>query len=208
MIKTLTKVENSNECEVCHGKGALFSCDTCSRIFHEKCHIQPKDAGRNPWSCNFCKIKALQERYSESQPCHQESEVLKRKMLPEEQLKCEFLLLKLYCSPKSPFFVSEPHYISKSNKTQNWHLSDLSPWLNRLKKKLRKYTYRQVEGFVQDMRLIFQNHRQYSSDKEKFIRLGLHLEARFENDFTDIFVIQEISTNSIQFEPHPIFFMT
>nr|XP_045373337.1 nuclear body protein SP140-like protein [Camelus bactrianus] len=131
MIKTLTKVENSNECEVCHGKGALFSCDTCSRIFHEKCHIQPKDAGRNPWSCNFCKIKALQERYSESQPCHQESEVLKRKMLPEEQL-----------------------------------------------------------------------------DKEKFIRLGLHLEARFENDFTDIFVIQEISTNSIQFEPHPIFFMT
>nr|XP_033715454.1 nuclear autoantigen Sp-100-like isoform X2 [Tursiops truncatus] len=80
------KPENSNECEVCRRKTALFSCNTCSRFFHEKCHIPPKDADRNPWSCTFCKIKDLQERCPESQPCDQQSEVLKKLMLSKEKL--------------------------------------------------------------------------------------------------------------------------
>ncbi|XP_073663252.1 nuclear autoantigen Sp-100 isoform X9 [Tursiops truncatus] len=80
------KPENSNECEVCRRKTALFSCNTCSRFFHEKCHIPPKDALRNPWSCTFCKIKDLQERCPESQPCDQQSEVLKKLMLSKEKL--------------------------------------------------------------------------------------------------------------------------
>jgi hypothetical protein len=41
---------------------------------------------RNPWHCIFCKTKAIRERCQDGQPCHQESEVLKRKMLPKEQL--------------------------------------------------------------------------------------------------------------------------
>ncbi|XP_059962463.1 LOW QUALITY PROTEIN: nuclear body protein SP140-like protein [Mesoplodon densirostris] len=175
--RKIKKPENSNECEVCHRKTALFSCNTCSRFFHEKCHIPPKGADRNPWSCIFCKIKVLQERCPESQPCHQESEVLKKLMLPKEKLKCEFPLLKVYCSPKISFFASKPYYTSRG---------------------LEKY--HRVQGFVQDMRLIFQNYREFCKNK-KFINLGLQLEAEFENDFKNVFGIQEISTHSNLFEP-------
>lgn len=41
---------------------------------------------RNPWSCIFCQIRAVQENCPENQPCHQESEVLERQMLSEEKL--------------------------------------------------------------------------------------------------------------------------
>ena len=41
---------------------------------------------RNPWSCIFCQIKAIQENCPENQPYHQESEVLERQMLSEEKL--------------------------------------------------------------------------------------------------------------------------
>ncbi|XP_060007872.1 LOW QUALITY PROTEIN: nuclear body protein SP140-like protein [Lagenorhynchus albirostris] len=184
--------ENSNECEVCRRKTALFSCNTCSRFFHEKCHIPPKDADRNPWSCTFCKIKDLQERCPESQPCHQQSEVLKKLMLSKEKLKCEFLLLKVYCSPKSSFFASEPYYTSQG--------LEKPMWLNKIKKNLTMNIYHRVREFVRDMRLIFQNHRAFYKNK-KFINLGLQLEAEFESDFKNVFGIQEISTNSSRFEP-------
>ncbi|XP_026974645.1 nuclear autoantigen Sp-100 isoform X3 [Sagmatias obliquidens] len=185
------KPENSNECEVCRGKTTLFSCNTCSRFFHEKCHIPPKDADRNPWSCTFCKIKDLQERCPESQPCHQQSEVLKKLMLSKEKLKCEFLLLKVYCSPKSSFFASEPYYTSQG--------LEKPMWLNKIKKNLTMNIYHRVREFVRDMRLIFQNHRAFYKNN-KFINLGLQLEAEFESDFKNVFGIQEISTNSSRFE--------
>lgn len=94
--------ETSGKCAVCEGEEELFSCDTCSRFFHENCHVQPKDANSYPWSCIFCKIKALQEKCPESQPRHQESEVLKRQMLPDEQLVSWNVILKLppLCSHK------------------------------------------------------------------------------------------------------------
>lgn len=68
-------------------------------------------------------------------------------------------------------------------------------WLNKIKDKLMMTLYYQVWEFVRDMRLIFQNHKIVYRDS-KFIGLGLQLETQFENDFKDIFGIQEISTNS------------
>ncbi|KAF6362211.1 SP100 nuclear antigen [Rhinolophus ferrumequinum] len=189
--------QNSNECEVCCEPGKLFCCDSCSRSFHEKCHIQPIDADRNPWNCIFCCIKAIQKSYPKGHPRHQESEVLERPMTSEEQLKCEFLLLKVYSCSQSPFFASEPYY----SKEPSWRLKSM--WLNKIKEKLIMKLYRQVKGFVRDMRLIFQNHRAFYQNK-KFISLGLQLEHIFEKNFQDIFAIQATSKSSSQCEPSAV----
>ncbi|XP_023604682.1 nuclear body protein SP140-like protein isoform X3 [Myotis lucifugus] len=152
--------ENSNICEMCHKGGTLFCCDTCPRSFHETCHIRHIDPDRVLWSCIFCEIKIIQKRCPKSQPCHQESEILERKMLHEEHL----------------------------SKKRSQSLTKCM-WLDKIREKLASKLYLQVKEFVQDMRLIFQNHRKIY-EGQKFIMLGIQIEAEFEKNFKDIFGIQ------------------
>ncbi|XP_059963151.1 sp110 nuclear body protein isoform X1 [Mesoplodon densirostris] len=182
--------EDSRECEVCCRGGLLLCCDTCPRAFHEDCHIPPAQAERSPWSCTFCRMKES----SGSQQCLGESGVLARQMQPEEQLKCEFLLLKAYRHPQSSFFTETPCNIRDYGEPFREAM-----WLDLVKERLAEKVYT-VAWFLRDMRLIFRNHKTFYKDSD-FGQVGLDLEAEFEKDLKEVFIFHEANENGLQVPP-------
>ncbi|XP_063123505.1 nuclear autoantigen Sp-100 isoform X26 [Rattus norvegicus] len=83
--KRKRKLKNLKACKVCGQRRRVRPCATCRKCYHKNCHIPPVEVQSGPWHCAFCKTRN-QLRCQENQACHKESEVLKRKMSPEEQL--------------------------------------------------------------------------------------------------------------------------
>nr|KAF6353484.1 hypothetical protein mPipKuh1_010450 [Pipistrellus kuhlii] len=176
------KLRSSDVCKVCCHEGNLFYCNTCSSFFHGDCHLPPVETERSPWSCTLCRVK----EFSGNQQSARESEVLARLMGPEEQLKCEFLLLMIECYSESNVFPNIQH--------DNYRIEILQCmadfWmLNEIKKKLSERGYLSVMGFMQDMRRIFQEHR--ASETHNNFCWGMRLEKQFELNFKQVFAVQE-----------------
>ncbi|KAM5325248.1 nuclear body protein SP140-like protein [Glossophaga mutica] len=189
------QLERPEACEICQYEEDLFSCDTCSRSFHGYCHLPPVQTERplkRPWSCTFCRIKES----SGSQQCHRESEVLARPMGPEEQLKCEFLLLAIYCHSDN---ISLEQMQQDKYRVETYRCMDNFMMLNKIKKNLSERRYPNVESFMRAMRLIFQNHRAFNKDHALYL-MGINLEAEFEQNFKEVFAIQEIKREHIDNE--------
>ncbi|XP_038196962.1 nuclear autoantigen Sp-100-like [Arvicola amphibius] len=180
------KLENSKQCMVCGRRRKLCPCDSCRKFYHKNCHIPPVENKSGPWSCVFCKIKD-QAKCQENQAFHTESEVLKRKMLPEEQLKCELLLLTVYCHSKSVFFKLKPKERKEDFPALQEHM-----WLDKIKKKLNNKAYHLVQHFVADMRLIFRNHSMFYKN-HRYSNHGVKVGSLFEETFKRTFSIQSTS---------------
>ncbi|XP_032968437.1 nuclear body protein SP140-like protein isoform X2 [Rhinolophus ferrumequinum] len=183
------KKKNSAVCEICQKRGKLSCCGTCARFFHENCHLPPM-ATQSLGSCTFCRMKMS----TRSQECHMGSEVLARKMGPEEQLRCEFLLLKVYCRLGGPMFKKIPRDIYKKEIPQC--VKELKMF-NKIKKKLNERSYHEVGLFMMDMYRIFENHRACVKCNY-FGLMGIRLEKEFEKNFMEVFAIQDTNGRSSQ----------
>ncbi|XP_066201385.1 nuclear body protein SP140-like protein isoform X3 [Saccopteryx leptura] len=173
------KLRKSNTCEICRSRGTLFRCDTCSRSFHKGCHLPSVEKKSSPWSCTFCQIMLS----AGSQQCRRESEVLARPMGPEEELKCKFLFLKVCCHFDENF--------PKKNQVATVRRVEALMMLKAIRKKLNERRYPQVEGFVRELRGVFQHSGAPANSNDVGLMKG-RLEVKFEQNFKKVFAIQEI----------------
>ncbi|XP_036611359.1 nuclear body protein SP140-like [Trichosurus vulpecula] len=151
--------ENDNECFMCKDGGELFCCDSCPKSFHRNCHIPSVSSESSAeWNCTFCKIRKNREKERpENDPYQQQPEPLKQQMYTEQQLKCEFLLMRMYYCRESFLFTGDPRH----HKGYSKEVTD-PMWLDKVKEHLNNGTYNTVEDFVSDMCLIFYNCKQFN----------------------------------------------
>ncbi|XP_056671323.1 nuclear body protein SP140-like isoform X25 [Monodelphis domestica] len=179
--------ENSDDCFVCAEEGYLFCCDSCPKSFHENCHIPTIPENCAEFICTFCIIKKNKAmRAQQSIRYQEESQVIKHPMNIEHQMKCEFLLLRMYCRMESVPFTKDP-----CQQIKNYSKQIRNPmWLDQVKERLSNETYNIVEGFVLDVRQIFYNCKKFNKNNY-FGLLGAKLETEFEKDFKAVFDIKE-----------------
>ncbi|KAM5325260.1 nuclear body protein SP140-like protein isoform 1-T2 [Glossophaga mutica] len=169
---------DSDKCKICQDGGKLSRCEKCRSLFHAGCHIPPVDPekiARTHWNCTFCTV----ENSSQSQQRHRESEVLEKQMGPEEKLKCEFLLLKVYSHLEGNVFPNIPYenYVEEASRC----LEKLRK-LDTIKDSLIKGAYSSVGSFVQAMDNFF---TLLECSVAEFTK------DNFKKNFKDIFAIQE-----------------
>ncbi|XP_051915678.1 E3 ubiquitin-protein ligase TRIM33 isoform X2 [Hippocampus zosterae] len=150
---------NEDWCAVCINGGDLLCCDRCPKVFHMKCHVPTiKIFPKGDFLCTFCRsISSPEIEY-----CDDSRKVSGENVLnPEEQRKCERLLLYIFCHELSvgfrkPVPSSVPNYYRIIK-----HPMDLKKVKKKLQLQNSQY-YTSIQEFVCDMRMIFQNCAKYN----------------------------------------------
>ncbi|XP_040911793.1 E3 ubiquitin-protein ligase TRIM33 isoform X4 [Toxotes jaculatrix] len=155
------KDEDPNEdwCAVCINGGDLLCCDHCPKVFHMKCHVPTiKIFPKGDFLCTFCRSLTNPE----IEYCDDSRKVKgEQSMSPEDQRRCERLLLYIFCHELSvgfrePVPSSVPNYYKIIKQPMD---------LKKVKKKLQLRSsqyYKSTQEFVSDMRLVFKNCAKYN----------------------------------------------
>ncbi|XP_053313529.1 E3 ubiquitin-protein ligase TRIM33 isoform X1 [Spea bombifrons] len=149
---------NEDWCAVCQNGGDLLCCEKCPKVFHLTCHVPTLlSFPSGEWICTFCRdLNKPEVEYDCDNSQHSKKGKTVQGLNPVDQMKCERLLLYLYCHELSiefqePVPISIPNYYKIIKKPM-----DLSTVKKKLQKKHSQH-YQTPEDFVADVRLIFKN---------------------------------------------------
>ncbi|XP_042348560.1 E3 ubiquitin-protein ligase TRIM33 [Plectropomus leopardus] len=150
---------NEDWCAVCINGGDLLCCDRCPKVFHMKCHVPTiRIFPTGDFLCTFCRSLSNPE----IEYCDDSKKIKGVQGLnPEDQRKCERLLLHIFCHELSvgfrePVPSSVPNYYKIIKQPM-----DLKKVKKRLQLRSSQY-YQSIQEFVSDMRLVFKNCAEYN----------------------------------------------
>ncbi|CAJ1055355.1 E3 ubiquitin-protein ligase TRIM33 isoform X3 [Xyrichtys novacula] len=175
---------NEDWCAVCINGGDLLCCDRCPKVFHMKCHVPTiKIFPKGDFLCTFC--RSLQT--PEIEYCDDSRKITGEQSLnPEDQRKCERVLLHIFCHELSvgfrePVPSSVPNYYKIIKQPMD---------LKKVKKKLQLRSsqyYQSIQDFVSDMRLVFKNCAKYNEVGSEMAISGKAVGLYFEEKLQDMF---------------------
>ncbi|XP_032377877.1 E3 ubiquitin-protein ligase TRIM33 isoform X2 [Etheostoma spectabile] len=175
---------NEDWCAVCINGGDLLCCDRCPKVFHMKCHVPTiKIFPTGDFLCTFCRSLTTPE----IEYCDDSNKIKREQGLsPENQRKCERLLLHIFCHELSvgfrePVPSSVPNYYKIIK-----HPMDLKKVKKRLQLRSSQY-YKSIQEFVSDMRLVFTNCANYNEVGSEMAISGKAVSLYFEEKLQEMF---------------------
>ncbi|XP_004535648.1 transcription intermediary factor 1-alpha isoform X3 [Ceratitis capitata] len=172
---------NEDWCAVCLDGGELMCCDKCPKVFHQNCHIPaisslPDES--ESWQCLLCvNLKDLANNAENTQKAPGE---LSRLELQIMQRIC----LELYCQYEQSLQFREPE---PPTNTAYYEIVCNPMSLDVIRSRLDPTSpnhYKDIAGFVSDVRLIFKNTYLFYQEDSKTFTNAKYLENFFEEQLS------------------------
>ncbi|XP_052841905.1 transcription intermediary factor 1-alpha isoform X6 [Drosophila gunungcola] len=168
---------NEDWCAVCLDGGELMCCDKCPKVFHQNCHIPaisslPDES--ESWQCLLCvNLKELTKTEGSEKGSSGELSALELRILQR-------ICLELYCQYEQSLNFREPE--SPAN-TSYYEIVSSPMSLDVIRTRLDPSSpnhYKDIAGFVSDVRLIFSNTYLFYQEDTKTYSNAKYLENFFE----------------------------
>ncbi|XP_017048788.1 transcription intermediary factor 1-alpha isoform X3 [Drosophila ficusphila] len=168
---------NEDWCAVCLDGGELMCCDKCPKVFHQNCHIPaisslPDES--ESWQCLLCvNLKELTKAEGSDKSSTGELSALELRILQR-------ICLELYCQYEQSLNFREPE--SPAN-TSYYEIVSSPMSLDVIRTRLDPSSpnhYKDIAGFVSDVRLIFSNTYLFYQEDTKTYSNAKYLENFFE----------------------------